>query len=78
MAYKWTMTPEGKALVRVRHTNADKTTISEKIKDRAGNLYAKMLDGSIRRLDQQKPWRGKSERRQVLKARQSERVALVS
>jgi len=68
------MTPEDKALIRVRHTNADKTTISEKIKDRVGKLYAKMLDGSIRRLDPLKPWHGKSERRQVLKQRRLDRA----
>ena len=67
--YTYVKTPSGKSLVKHRHTAADKTTISEKIKDRAGKIYAKMLDGSIHRLNPLKPWRGKSERRQVIKER---------
>ncbi len=74
MSYKYIQTPKSKSLIKVRHDHADKNTISEKIKDRAGKIYAKMVDGSIRRLDPLKPWRGKSERRQVLQDRRTDRL----
>lgn len=69
MSYQWQQTPQGKALIKVRHTHSDKNTVAERIKDRAGKIYGKMLDGSIRRLEPLRPWRGKSERRQIIKER---------
>lgn len=54
---------------------ADKTTPIRTHTDRAGKVYHEMRDGSIRRHSPLKPWHGKSERRQVIKARRADRKA---
>lgn len=59
--------------MRVKFTYTDRNTIVEKFRDKAGRVYGKMVDGSLRRLSPLKPWRNKSERRQVLKDRRQDR-----
>lgn len=44
-------------------------TTATMIRDRAGKLYRKDHRGVIQRVSPLRPWRGKSERRAVLKAR---------
>lgn len=73
MAIRYQTIDGKKQLMRVRFSAGHKHTISEKFKDVAGKIYARMVDGSVRRFDPLKPWRGKSERRQVIKSRREER-----
>ena len=49
MAYRYGQGKEGKTLYRVHFNAADKTTVSGRRKDSAGNIYNEMADGSIRR-----------------------------
>lgn len=52
-----------------------KSTITRKLRDRAGKIYGKTETGQIIRLTPLKPWRGKSQRRQVIKQRRLDRQA---
>lgn len=46
----------------------DRNTAAKKV--RLGNVtYAVMLDGSYRRTSPMRPWRGKAERKRVIRAR---------
>lgn len=73
MAIRYQTIDGKKQLMRVRFSAAHNHTISEKFKDVAGKIYARMVDGSVRRFDPLKPWHGKSERRAVLKQRREDR-----
>jgi hypothetical protein len=65
--------------MKKRYDYDDKNTVAQNIKSRDGKTeYAVMVDGSRHRTAPMRPWRGKSQRRQVLKARRTERAALVS
>lgn len=56
---------------RKKYDYDDKNTVASNITSADGKTeYSVMVDGSRRRIDP-KPWRGKSERRQVLKARRA-------
>lgn len=57
------------------YTYEEKTTLFNRFRSIDGSrIYATMLDGSIRRLSPSRPWRGKSERRRVLKAWREDRA----
>lgn len=43
------------------------------LRDRSGRIYAQHVSGSLVRISPVRPWRGKSERRTVLKHRQMSR-----
>jgi len=76
MAYQYRNTDDGKKLFKVRYGFAAKNEIMEKIKDKAGRIYARMRDGSLRKLEQLKPWNSKKERKQVLRQRREDRHVL--
>lgn len=48
-------------------------SIQARYQDRRGRQYVLLEDGSIRRTFPVRPWRGKSERRRVIKARKESR-----
>lgn len=55
-----------------RYDYDDKNTVASNIKSADGKTeYSVMVDGSRRRTFPIRPWHGKSERRQVLKARRA-------
>ena len=61
--------------MKTKFNHADRNAPIGRIKDRAGQIYGRMRDGSIRRLSPLKPFKGKSERRAVVKARREDRQA---
>lgn len=64
---------------KTRYDHDDKNAVVCNITSRDGKTeYSVMVDGSRRRTAPMKTWHGKTERRQVLKARRVERAALVS
>jgi hypothetical protein len=56
-------------------THTDRNTVHRR--GRIGSVtYAQMLNGEIRRLEPDRPWRGKSERRRRIAERRAEREAI--
>ena len=54
------------------YTFEDKTTVDKHVMSRDGvSVYAVMRDGAFRRVRPVPEWRGKAQRRQVLKARRA-------
>lgn len=53
---------------RNRCDHEDASTPAETVTDKTGTEYTRMLDGSLRRVSP-RPYRGKSERRRVIKER---------
>jgi len=45
-------------------------------KDSKGQVYETLASGALVRVHPQRPWRGKAERRQVIKARRAEQEPL--
>jgi hypothetical protein len=61
-----------------KFTAADKTTVIDKMRDRSGAIYLKMVDGSIRcekRRRNHSELSGKSWRRLVIRQRRADREA---
>lgn len=50
-----------------------RTTVKNRVRDAAGNIYHLMMNGSLRRT-WAKPWHGKSQRRRVLANRRADRA----
>ncbi len=61
-----------KQLVRLWNKATD-----SKVRFTDGTVYQSMTDGSVRRLYPARVWRGKSERRQNLKARREARLTAI-
>jgi hypothetical protein len=57
-------------------TYRDKTTVARKV-ILGDALYNLMIDGSLRRISPERPYRGKSERRQVIKERRQRKLETV-
>ena len=60
--------------MKTKYNYTDKNTATRNVQSRDGKtIYAIMVDGSRRRVSPVKPWKGKSERRQVIKNRREDR-----